>query len=235
MDPREELSRRIAGEIVLSSSPSATIRKWREVFGVSQRELSEAMGVSTSVISDYESGRRRSPGAAVIRRMVEALLSLDEARGGKVTRAYERMLGRELRTEAILDIREFAEPMHAEELVEIVKGRVVASSDSMQKYLYGYTVIDSHRAILELSAHEFLKIYGLTTERALIFTGVSAGRSPFVAIRVSTIKPGMVVLHGLNEVDSLGIKIAEIERIPVAVSMCRDRDELIRNLRRKTR
>ncbi len=235
MDPKEELSRRIAGEVVLSTTPGATIRKWREVFGVSQRDLAEAMGVSTSVVSDYESGRRRSPGAAVIRRMVEALLTLDEAKGGKVIRAYERMLGRELRTEAILDIREFAEPMPAEELVEIVRGRVVASREALHRRLYGYTVIDSHRAILELSAHEFLKIYGLTTERALVFTGVTAGRSPFVAIRVSTIKPGMVVLHGLSEVDRLGIKIAEIERIPVAVSGCADRDELIRNLRRKTR
>ena len=57
---REVLARRIAGEIILSSSPGATMRKWRELFAVSQISLSEKMALSPSVISDYESGRRKS-------------------------------------------------------------------------------------------------------------------------------------------------------------------------------
>ena len=54
---REILARRIAGEIILSGKPGATMRKWRELFAVSQMNLSETMGLSSSVISDYESGR----------------------------------------------------------------------------------------------------------------------------------------------------------------------------------
>ena len=61
---REILARRIAGEIILSGTPGATMRKWRELFAVSQITLSDTMGLSSSgVISDYESGRRKSPGA----------------------------------------------------------------------------------------------------------------------------------------------------------------------------
>ena len=55
----EELKEKIAGEITLSNEPGMTIRKWREEFGLSQNQLAEAMGVSHSVISDYESGRAR--------------------------------------------------------------------------------------------------------------------------------------------------------------------------------
>ncbi|NOZ59876.1 MAG: helix-turn-helix domain-containing protein [Euryarchaeota archaeon] len=234
MDVREELSVKIAGEVVLSSKPAATLKKWREVFGITQKELASVLGVSTSVISDYESGRRRSPGVAVVRRIVEALISIDEQRGSKVLRAYERMLGNEIKTDAILDIREFATPMRASELVDIVAGEVVANRELLDKHIYGYTVLDSPRAILELSAEEFLKIYGLTSERALVFTRVSSGRSPFIAIRVSTIKPGLVVLHGLKSVDELGVKIAEKERIPVILSHHRSSEDLIRELRRKT-
>ena len=51
---REALARRIAGEIVLSRNPGATMRKWREIFGVSQTRLSKEMGLSPSVLSDYE-------------------------------------------------------------------------------------------------------------------------------------------------------------------------------------
>ena len=42
---REVLARRIAGEIILSSKPGATMRKWRELFAVSQLTLSETMGL----------------------------------------------------------------------------------------------------------------------------------------------------------------------------------------------
>lgn len=65
-----ELKEKIAGEITLSPDPGKAIRKWREEFGLSQHELAETMGISHSVISDYESGRRKSPGVAVDRKSV---------------------------------------------------------------------------------------------------------------------------------------------------------------------
>jgi predicted transcriptional regulator len=52
------------------------MRKWRELFAVSQISLSEKMAVFSSVISDYESGRRKSPGAKIIKKFVLSLLHL---------------------------------------------------------------------------------------------------------------------------------------------------------------
>ncbi|MEM2805227.1 MAG: helix-turn-helix domain-containing protein, partial [Candidatus Bathyarchaeia archaeon] len=75
---REVLARRIAGEIILSNKPGATMRKWRELFAISQTTLSDKMMLSPSVISDYESGRRKSPGTRFVRRFVWALLKIDE-------------------------------------------------------------------------------------------------------------------------------------------------------------
>ena len=73
-DPRRNLAERIAGEITLSSDPGGTLRKWRTDFEVSQTDLAEQLEVSSSVISDYESGRRENPGIGIIERIVEALL-----------------------------------------------------------------------------------------------------------------------------------------------------------------
>ena len=84
----DEFREKIAGEITLAAEPGKTIRKWREEFGLSQYELADAMEVSHSVISDYESGRRKSPGVGVIRKMVDAFLRLDEEKGSPVTVKY---------------------------------------------------------------------------------------------------------------------------------------------------
>lgn len=232
MGIREELSIKIAGEIVLSNEPSRAIRKWREIFGVTQSNLAGSIGVSASVISDYESGRRKSPGAGMVRKIVDALIESDEKKGLQVLRAYERIGG--VKTSAILDMREFTSPVRAREICRIVKGTAVANEKLLNKNIYGYTALDGPKAILELNSDGFLKIYGSTSERALIFTKVSSGRSPFVAIRVSSIKPGLVVLHGLKSVDALGIKIAEKEKIPVVLSRIESVDELVRELRRNT-
>ena len=80
MPVRETLKEKIAGEICLSSEPGMTIRKWRKLFAVSQKELAVALAVSPSVISDYEAGRRKSPGIGTIRRVVETILEIETFR-----------------------------------------------------------------------------------------------------------------------------------------------------------
>src|SRR3989304_4746688 len=84
-----------------------------------------------------------------------------------------------------------------------------------EKKIYGYTLIDSIKVILEMPYSDFPKLYGQTSERAFIFTEVSTGRSPMVVLRVTPMKPRIVVLHGIQAVDNLAIKIAQKERIPL--------------------
>jgi len=48
------LTKDILGEIAMSSEPGKTIRKWRSLFRVSQKALSRELGVTSSVMSDYE-------------------------------------------------------------------------------------------------------------------------------------------------------------------------------------
>ena len=87
-------------------------------------------------------------------------------------------------------------------------------------------------AVLGLSADDFRRLYGLTTERVLVFTGVTTGRSPMVAVKVIGITPGMVLLHGgLKEVDPLAIKIAELLKVPLVVSRLPSVEALLEGLR----
>ncbi len=231
MSTMGELSTRIAGEIVLSSAPGMAIKKWRELVRISQGTLAESLGVSPSVISDYERGRR-APGSDIVKRIVNALVDADEAGGANVAKSYGKTLAGDYGLTGVIEIREFTSPVKAREILGAVKGKVIANGKLLTKDLFGYTIIDSVKAILELSAQEFYRIYGMTSERALVFTNVSSGRSPFIAIKVSSLKPGMVVLHGLEKVDPLGVEIATRERIPVVLSTIKGIDELMDSLRR---
>jgi putative transcriptional regulator len=86
--------------------------------------------------------------------------------------------------------------------------------------IYGYTLIDSIKVILEMPFSYFQSLYGSVNERAFIFLGVSTGRSPFVVLRVSPTKPSAVVLHNIDagKIDKLAVRISEKERIPMIVT-----------------
>jgi len=230
---RDRIARWIAGDITLADSPGAAIKLWRERFGVNQPALAKVMGVSPSVISDYEAGRRKSPGAATIKRIVEALLEVDEQHGGKMFNVFSQVFGTQLPPEVVLEIREYTTPVDGRAVVKAVAGEAVANKELLDRKIFGYTVIDSHKAILALSADDFRRLYGLTTERALVFTGVTTGRSPLVAVKVIGITPGMVILHGdLKAVDDLGIKIAEILKVPLVIARVPTVNELLSGLRK---
>jgi len=81
-----------------------------------------------------------------------------------------------------------------------------------------------------MNGQDFLNLYGWTTERALIFTEVSGGRSPMVAIRVSNIKPRVVIFNGVSELDKLAVKLAELEGISLIVTEL-STDELLKRLK----
>jgi len=231
-DLRHKLAEKMAGEITLSDNAGETLKKWRTAFDISQSDLASFLKVSPSVISDYESGRRKSPGIFIVSKIIDAILDMDVARGGAKIRSYEGMLRGDFNADAIYAIHEYLSPISVEEITKLIKGEVVYSPGvEVVKPLYGYTVIDSLRAILQLSYNEFQKLYGWSSERAMIFTNVSTGRSPMVALRVTNLKPALVVIHGLPaaQIDPIAAKIAEIERVPLVTSVM-PINELIRAL-----
>lgn len=232
---KSRVARWVAGDIILSNDTSYALKRWREMFGMSQTALAKALKISPSVISDYEAGRRKSPGSVTIRRIVQTFIRADEQQKGRVIRAFTHMFGTQLPFDVVLETREFEGSIDGKSFCEAIKGEVVSNEDLLDRKIFGYTVIDSHQAILNLSASEFERLYGLTAERALIFTGVTMGRSPMVAIKVKGITPGLIVFHGkLKQVDPLGIKIAEILKVPLIVSRLPTVKDLMEKLHEST-
>jgi len=227
---RVTLAKRIAGEIVLSGHPGQTMRKWRGLLSVSQIEMANSLDLSPSVISDYETGRRKSPGSGFIKRYVDSLLDIDESRGGEYIRQLSRITLDP--SDVFSDIREFMAPVSIQEVVEAVDGVLYVGDEQLEQDVFGYTVVDSVKAIMMLSGLDFYRIFGTTSERALIFTGVSRGRSPMIAVKISPFKPRVIILHGvIDEIDPLAVQLARHEGIPLVVSKMKTEDDLIDSLK----
>lgn len=211
----ERIKMEIAGEISLSEDAGATMRKWREIFSISQVELARHLGITVSTISDYEGNRRKSPGTGVVKRFVNALFELDQAKGGQMTQRFRE---KEKPVSEYFEVHEFARSMPLKDFIGLIDGKIVTNEDLLEsKKIYGYTLIDSIKVILDMPFSYFQNLYGNVNERVFIFTGVSTGRSPMVVVRVSSSKPSAVVLHNLDptKVDRLALKISERERIPL--------------------
>ncbi len=210
----------IAGEICLSKDPGGSMKKWREIFGVSQTELSDYLKVSSSTISDYEGGRRKSPGIGVVSRLVETLIAIDKKRGGKVSKQLEKDFKPK---EEVFNTHEFFAAVTGMDFAKKIGAEVAANNSRLKEMqIYGYTLIDSLKVILDVPVHEYMQLYGKTPERALIFTQVENGRSPMIAVKVgrfsTDMKPSIVVLHGPEKVDPIAVKIAESEKIPLLIA-----------------
>ena len=215
----------MAGEIVVSEKPGDTLRKWREIFQLSQKELATLLEVNPSVVCDFEKGRRASPGIGTVRKFVEAMVDYDSSHGGKVVNT---MAGTRT-NEAIVDIREFTSGISIETIIEKIEGEVLAGSEEIiERPIYGYTMVDSLKAITTFNA--FGEMYGWSNERAVFFSGVHYGRSPMIAVRAHPVKPRMVVYVKPKAIDPLAPKLADMERV-VLVKTDLDESSIVEKLR----
>jgi len=217
MNVKDVLAEKIAGEITLSPKPGQTIKKWRTAFGISQTELADFLDLSPSVISDYESGRRKSPGIQAVKRIIEALLEIDEKKNNsKMLRKYQFIAKNQ---EGVLDIMEYPYSIPIKKFIEEISGKLLTTKAvDIRKNVKGFTLIDGIETIKTISSAGYPNLYGWSTERALIFTNIKYGRSPMIAIRIHPVKPSIVVYHHPGAVDPLAIQLAEKEDMPLIVT-----------------
>ena len=225
MEDIDELRKKIAGEIVLSQTPGETIKKWRQLFKISQADLSKGLEISSSVISDYESGRRKSPGTKIIEKIVNEFINIDSKRGGKVVNEFISLYQTPDFKTFILAMNDFEKPVKIKDFLKEINGEPCYEFDNRD--IYGYSLIDSKQAIINFSPLELSRVSSLISRHCLIFTNLQRGRSPLVAIRLTNLKPGLIVFHGIKKVDEIALRIAKLENLPLAISYVSTADKLI--------
>lgn len=66
----------LAGKIVLSPKPGKEMGIIRRKLKIPQGTLAKALHIKPNTLSDYERGRRNSPGADVIKRWVKTIMAV---------------------------------------------------------------------------------------------------------------------------------------------------------------
>ena len=110
-----EIISKIAGDIIISDNPGQMLKIWRRRLKIKQIILAKQMKISPSVLSDYESGRRSSPGIVFIKKYIKALVEIDKTNN----KTLNRLLKEE--HSAIIGIGEFNKPVTALELKTLLK------------------------------------------------------------------------------------------------------------------
>ncbi|BFI76292.1 helix-turn-helix domain-containing protein [Sulfurisphaera ohwakuensis] len=223
----ETLAKRILGDIGWSSSPGSVMKKWREAFQISQGELARYLGITQSVIADYERGRR-NPGVEFLRKYVRALIEIDASRGYKVIN--ELLKGYTLMLPYIDDLGDFSVPVGVDEIVTAVNG-FIPNSFIPEVKIYGWMVTDSVKAITSLKGMEFYQLLNFMIGRAVVFTNVSSGRSPMIALKIAPIKPPLVVFHRPVRLDPLALLLAEKDNIVIVVSTFTKAEDITKRIR----
>lgn len=229
---RESVLRKVAGDIILSPAPGPAMKKWRSLFELKQRDVASKMGIAQSVLSDYEKGKRRSPGIKFIKRFVESLVELDIANGAPHLHKFADIA--QSLHQSIIDIKEFRSPVTLSEVAKAIDGVFLAHSDKGYREVHGYTVVDSLPAIRYMDSSEFIHLFGVNSMRLLVFTGVVSGRSPMVAVKVFPIKPRALAILGpksARDVDWLAVELADSMGIPLLLSRLGSVNSLVNALR----
>ena len=223
---KEALATRIAGEITISRDPGATMRRWRRTLSVTQRELSERMGLSPSVISDYESGRRGNPGVNFVRRFVEALMDVGGEEAERLIAEWAGLpayLG-----DVVLDVKAFPKPVSLRRLVRTLSGEVLTGDPSIR--VWGYIIVECEGAIRRLTLPDLPRIFG-EAGRVVVFAGVTPKLSPVIALNFAPLKPRVVVYQG-SKPSSLEVEIARNSGVTLVHSGVNEAEELVGKLRR---
>jgi putative transcriptional regulator len=225
-----EIKKKIAGDMIYERDFPLALRRWREIFKVSQTELAKQLKVSPSVLSDYEKGRRKSPGVKTVVKIIDALIDIDTIRGSPTINTLSALKTAPKRN-GVMKIVEFKDPIPVKSFCKQIDAKLVVD---LPFSIHGCTIIDAQKAIVEMSAEEFIQFFGEFPERAFIFTNVRSGKPAMVAVKVGRLyakmlKPRLIVMHKPKRLSKTVVKIAENEKIALATTKM-DLDKIIQKI-----
>jgi putative transcriptional regulator len=222
-----EIKKKIAGDMIYEEDFPSALKRWREIFKISQTELAKQLKVSPSVLSDYEKGRRKSPGVKTVVKIIDALVGVDIIRGSPTLNTLSALKAAPKRN-GVMKIVEFKDPILVRSFCEQIHAKLIVD---LPFSIHGCTIIDAQKAVVEMSAEEFVQFFGEFPERAFIFTNVRSGKPAMVAVKVGRLyakmlKPRLIVMHKPKRLSKTVVEIAEKEKIALATTNM-DLDKII--------
>ena len=165
MFKEEELNKikeEIAGEIIFAHDISAILKKWRNIFEISQKKMAKEIGIKASTLSDYENGRRQNPGINIISRFVDTLIKIDIDRNNHILKS---LIKTENKKPFIT--KEFKNIKKITDFESFMLKQV--NYKKINEKIFGLTIIDTID-IKDLDFKTYPLLFGKTNKRMFYFT-----------------------------------------------------------------
>jgi len=209
-----KLKQEIAGEICIAENSGNALKKWQNIFEVSQISLARQMKLTGSTISDYENGRRNNPCINFVQRFVNALIDLDLKRKAQI---IKKLIV--LPQEQLFETKEFKKGIkikHTDGLKDLEQ----INSKNPNDFIFGITFLDALN-ISEFESSDLQKIYGKTNKRIIYIQNASnflAIHLFLKALKLATnLNPGIIILEtSLDNTDEI-LKVLDIN-VPIYIS-----------------
>ncbi len=187
-----KLKQEIAGEIAVASNVSNVLKKWQNIFEISQKTLAREMKITSSTLSDYENERRQNPSIQFVLKFVNALINTDAKHNAHILKkliSVQSLNGFETK-----EFKKAIKIRHTEGLKEFVQ----INTKNPNEPMYGITIIEQEY-LQNTEFQDTGKLFGKTNKR--IFYFCSARNLELIAMFLHALKsiasqnPSAIVLE----------------------------------------
>ncbi|VVB75465.1 Uncharacterised protein [Candidatus Tiddalikarchaeum anstoanum] len=219
----QELFQRILGDVVANEEYGLVMKKWRELFSVTQAEIAGKLDVKPSVISDYENSRRRSPGIVFIRSYVNALIVLGELRNKDLHDSVKKELDIKKANDNLI-IKTFNKPKNNSYLIKLLRAKPVTKTNSSAINGLIFFHDNISRVLMKLPTYKLLNEMKKVGSYAYIFSNVKSGNLPLILLTLlskinKTSMPALVIFQSDSfKPSNFSKKTAEKKNITLAVT-----------------
>ncbi|MBN1924107.1 MAG: helix-turn-helix domain-containing protein [Nanoarchaeota archaeon] len=224
----------ILGDIAANEDYGLVMKKWRELFNITQSRIAKELKIKQSVISDYENNRRKSPGIEFIRKYTTGIVSIASKENKK---EYESVIeSLELNKESSKLLRGvFKKSMNNSQIIKLLKATQIISQENQSLFKDFVFFSDNLSKILtKQPSLKLIKSLKSNNEIVYIFSRVKSGKIPLITLKLlSKINkidlPKLIIFQSDKfKISSLARRIAKNNNICIAVT--KENNNTIREL-----
>jgi putative transcriptional regulator len=174
----------IMGDITVNENYGLVMKKWRDLFNITQSKIAKKLDIKQSVISDYENNRRKSPGIEFIRKYTIALLNIARQESRKEYDNVKKELIGNINEDSLFR-GEFSKGLKNKDVLKLLNATQIIAPEEQSvfgNYLFFSDNISG--LITKKPTYELLKELKNKENTVFIFSNVKTGKLPLITLKI---------------------------------------------------
>lgn len=214
----------ILGDIAANENYGLVMKKWRDLFNITQSRIAKELDIKQSVISDYENNRRRSPGIEFLRKYTISLVTVGKKEKKKEFESVIEDLGLKKEKKKLF-VGEFEQAMACKKVLNLLKATQILSQpvqSDFKNYIFFSDKISN--IMTKQPSYKLLKNLNNKTETVFIFSNVKTGKVPLILLKMlsklNKLEMPKLLIYQSNsfKLSSFARKLAKNNNISIGVT-----------------